>query len=101
MPAKDVYPDLVELVGGVEPIVERARLHLEAGEELKALRLLDVAKTAGTETADALALRVSIYEKMLARSVETYDNMSESGILRATLEATRGRLEERASADAP
>jgi len=92
VPARAVYADLVELVGGAGPLVERAQVHFDAGEGLKALRLLDVAKAAGPETAPALRLRLAILEHMLERSVATYDNMSESGILRATAGQTREAL---------
>jgi len=92
VPARSVYVDLVELAGGTGPLVERAQVHFDAGEGLKALRLLDVAKEAGPETASALALRLTILEGMLERSVATYDNMSESGILRATVGQTRAAL---------
>jgi len=92
VPAKEVYPDLVELIGGTGPIVERAQGYFDVGEELKALRLLDIAKASGPETSPGLQLRLTILEGMLERSVSTHDNMSESGILRATVEATRGRL---------
>jgi len=89
VPTQSVFPDLVELAGGVAPIVARANQRFKDGEELEALRLLDVAKAAGPETQEALGLRLRILEGMLDRSVNTHDNMSESGILRATLEQTR------------
>ncbi len=92
VPAKAVYPDLVEMLGGVEPLIARARGYLDSGEPSKALRLLDVAKSAGPETSAALALRLEILEGMLERSVATHDNMSESGILRAMVEQTRALL---------
>lgn len=92
VPAKAVYPDLVELVGGPAPIVERARRYAAEGEGLMALRLLDVVKAAGPESVPALRVRLSILEEMLERSVSTHDNMSESGILRAMVAQTRGAL---------
>ena len=81
------------VAGGTAPLVARAQTHFDAGEGLKALRLLDVAKAAGPETAPALALRLTILEGMLARSVATHDNMSESGILRAMVGHTKRSLE--------
>lgn len=91
--SREVYPDLVALAGGVEPVVERARQRFEAGDELEALRLLDVAKAAGPEGAKALGLRLAIFEVMLEHSENTYDNMSETGILRASVKQTRKSLE--------
>jgi alkyl sulfatase BDS1-like metallo-beta-lactamase superfamily hydrolase len=93
VPAKEIYPDLVELAGGTETIVARAQKRFDAGEELEALRLLDVAKASGSEGEAALRLRLAIFEKMLARSESTYDNMSETGILRARVKQTREALE--------
>ena len=92
VPARAIYPDLVEMLGGVEPIVTKARGYVDSGEPLKALRLLDVAKSAGPETVAALALRLEILEGMLERAIATHDNMSESGILRAMVEQTRESL---------
>ena len=92
VPATAIYSDLVELVGGTGPVVERAQSHFDSGEGLKALRLLDVAKAAGPEGTAALRLRLAILEGMLERSVATHDNMSESGILRAMVGQTREAL---------
>ncbi|MFK7896669.1 MAG: MBL fold metallo-hydrolase [Myxococcota bacterium] len=92
VPAKRIYPDLVQLAGGAGPIVRRAQSHWDGGRHLEALRLLDVAKTAGPEGRTALRLRLSILESMLESSVSTHDNMSESGILRAMVEQTGAAL---------
>lgn len=97
VPAKRVYPDLVELAGGTQPIIRRAQTHWDAGRELEALRLLDVAKSAGPEGRAALQLRLTVLQHMLARSVATHDNMSESGILRALVGRTQEALDLRAS----
>jgi alkyl sulfatase BDS1-like metallo-beta-lactamase superfamily hydrolase len=93
VPSREIYPDLVELAGGSKAIVARARRRFGAGESLEALRLLDVAKAAGPEGRQALELRLEIFEKLLARSEATYDNMSETGILRASVRQTRASLE--------
>ncbi len=95
VPVKAIYPDLVELIGGADRVVRRAREHHAAGRSLEALRLLDVAKAAAgesVETEAALALRLEIFEQMLAHSLATHDNMSETGILRAMVDATRRSL---------
>ena len=92
VPRQAVFPDLVELAGGTAPIVARAKKSFDKGDELKALRLLDVAKSAGPERRAALELRLAIFEKMLARSVTTHDNMSETGILRASVKQTQTAL---------
>lgn len=94
VPAKAVYPDLVDLVGGADKVVARAEVQYAAGEGLKALRLLDVAKAAGPETRAALTLRLTIYAEMLEASESGFDNMSETGILRALVAQTGKDLEE-------
>ena len=93
VPAKAVYRDVVQMLGGPGPLVDGASAHHAAGRGLEALRLLDIAKAAGPETEAALRLRLTILEEMLAASVAGHDNMSESGILRATVGQTRALLE--------
>lgn len=93
VPAKAVYPELVDLVGGADRVVGRAETLYAGGDGLKALRLLDVAKAAGPETRAALTLRLAILEEMLEASVSGYDNMSETGILRAVVAQTGEALE--------
>jgi len=93
VPAKQVFPDLVELAGGPARVVARAEQHFEAGQPLEALRLLDVAKSAGPEGPAALQLRLAIFQGMLDESLSTHDNMSETGILRASVKRTREALE--------
>ena len=93
VPAKAIYPDVVELLGGPGPLVARASEHHGEGRRLEALRLLDIAKSAGPETEAALRLRLEVLEEMLLVSVEGHDNMSESGILRAMVAQTRQSLE--------
>ncbi|MBW2361111.1 MAG: MBL fold metallo-hydrolase [Deltaproteobacteria bacterium] len=95
VPTKEVYADLVELAGGTDPILARAQRWFDQGEELKALRLLDIAKVSGPEKKTALRLRLAILERMLERAVNTHDNMSETGILRASAKQTRAALEAR------
>jgi alkyl sulfatase BDS1-like metallo-beta-lactamase superfamily hydrolase len=93
VPTRDVFPDLVELAGGTAPIIARAQEYFDRGEELKALRLLDVTKASKPTSKAALGLRLAILERMLDRAVSTYDNMSETGILQANVEQTRAAFE--------
>jgi len=93
VPMKEVFPDLVALAGGSAPIVARAQAFFDRGEALKALRLLDVAKASGPEPKEALRLRLAILQGMLEHSENGLDNMSETGILRASVARTRTALE--------
>ncbi len=81
VPAKAVYPDLVELAGGVEPIVERARGWLDRGDPLRALRLLEVASSEGASDPAVQKLRRAAIQKLLEREMATHRNMSAVGIL--------------------
>lgn len=99
LPAEAVHPDLVELAGGADAVVARARAHYDAGDRLRALRLLDVVKDAGPEPRAGLALRLAILRDLLARSVATHDNMSETGILRARVARAEQALAETSGRD--
>ena len=54
---------------------------------------IDVAKASEPVSKAALGLRLAILEQMLDRAVSTYDNMSETGILRANVKQTRAAIE--------
>jgi alkyl sulfatase BDS1-like metallo-beta-lactamase superfamily hydrolase len=53
-PASSVHADLVELAGGPESLVARARAHLDAGRAVEALHLLDVVLGADPDHRGAL-----------------------------------------------
>ena len=93
VPTKAVFPDLVELAGGPTAVVARAQDWFDQGDEVKALRLLDVAKASGPESRQALRLRLTILKRMLARSVAGHDNASETGILRVGIARMHTALE--------
>lgn len=90
VPPSAVYPDLVELAGGADALAARARLHLERGEPLEALRLLDIASGAKSEA--VLRTRLEALEILLAEARGGLNNYSEVGFLRADMRATRAKL---------
>ena len=92
VPPSAVYPDLVELAGGADALADRARQHLQRGEALEALRLLDNAAVAESEA--VLRTRLAALEILLREAREGLNNYSEVGFLRADLEATRAKLQE-------
>ena len=92
VPPSAVYPDLVELAGGAAALADRARQHLQRGEALEALRLLDIAAVAESEA--VLRTRLAALEILLREAREGLNNYSEVGFLRADLEATRAKLQE-------
>lgn len=66
--ASAIHPDLVELAGGVAPILARARDKLNKGKLLEALHLAEIALTVEPAPADALQLSCDIHEKLLEAS---------------------------------
>jgi len=89
-PASAVSADLVELAGGTDAIVARARAHFEAGRPLHALRLLDVA--AAAEDGAVLRLRIEVLEQLRAEAAAGANNYSEVGLIDAELRETRAKL---------
>jgi alkyl sulfatase BDS1-like metallo-beta-lactamase superfamily hydrolase len=90
VPPDAINGDLVELVGGPDAIARRARVRLEDGRSLEALRLLDVA--AGNENEAVLRVRIEVVEALLAAARAGLNNYSEVGLLEADLGASRRAL---------
>ncbi len=90
VPPTAVNGDLIEMVGGVDPLARRARQYLKQDKPLEAIRLLDIAK--GRETDFVLRTRIEAVEKLLATAKSGLGNYSEIGLLEADLQASRGKL---------
>jgi alkyl sulfatase BDS1-like metallo-beta-lactamase superfamily hydrolase len=67
-PARAVYPDLVELAGGPDPVAKRAQARLDAGEPLEAIHLAEVALAADPGHADAIEACLAAHEALEAES---------------------------------
>lgn len=93
VPTEEVYPDVVDLVGGQQKLVERASIHHDKGRSIEALRLLDIAKSQGYESVGGMSLRASIYQKLLTESQESHNNISLDDILGGALKAAQANLE--------
>ena len=91
VPHEAVHADLVELAGGADALVARARAHFEAGRNLAALRLLDVAAAAGDAPA-VLRLRIEVLERLRERAVRGLNNYSEVSYLAAEIREAREKL---------
>jgi len=63
-----VWPDVVELVGGTGPLIERADTYAQAGRPLQALHLTDIALTQSPGDGDALRVKKAALEALLAAS---------------------------------
>ena len=75
VPPTAVWPDLVELTGGPDALVGRARQHLLAGRPLEAIHLTDIVVGGDPDHAGALDVRRGALGALLERS--TQDNLSE------------------------
>jgi alkyl sulfatase BDS1-like metallo-beta-lactamase superfamily hydrolase len=91
VPPAAVSPDLVELAGGPEPVLARARYHLEAGRPLQAMHLAEAALAAAPASAAALAVKLQATELLLAQS--TRENFSETRWLEAEVRALKAAIE--------
>jgi alkyl sulfatase BDS1-like metallo-beta-lactamase superfamily hydrolase len=77
LPASSVYPDLVKLAGGPEPLLKLALQKVEAGKAVEALHLTDVVLAGDPKNGGALEVRV----KALDYLKEHTENFIETGWL--------------------
>jgi alkyl sulfatase BDS1-like metallo-beta-lactamase superfamily hydrolase len=87
VPPTAVSADLVELAGGPEPVLARARQYLSEGRPLEAMHLAEAALAAAPESAAALRAKLEATELLLARG--TRENFSETRWLEAEVRALR------------
>jgi len=75
VPPSSVWPDVVELVGGTAPLIERADTHAQAGRPLQALHLTDIVLAYSPGDADALRVKQAALKQLL--TVNGRENHSE------------------------
>ncbi len=97
VPHTEVALDLVELAGGVEPVVAAGRARLSAGEPEAALHLVEVALGAEPEDPGALLADIEVHEALLERSGR--ENFWETGWLQHRIDTSRAKLAEQAGGD--
>ena len=68
VPPASVHPDLVELAGGPDAVVKRAREKLEAGAPLEAIHLAEIALAAEPSHPGALEASLAAHERLEASS---------------------------------
>jgi alkyl sulfatase BDS1-like metallo-beta-lactamase superfamily hydrolase len=68
VPPSSVWPDVVELVGGTAPLIQRADAHAQAGRPLQALHLTDIVLAYSPGAADALRVKQAALKQLLAAS---------------------------------
>ena len=95
VPPQAVWPDLIELAGGVEPVMARANDHLGAGRPLEALHLVEMALSIEPDNAAALHGKLDAVTRLLVDNGR--ENFSEVRWLEAEIRDT-GALLDRAGA---
>lgn len=89
LPPSSVYPDLVKLAGGPEPLVKLALEKLEAGKSVEALHLTDVVLAYDEKNNAALEARL----KTLNYLQERCENYVEAGWLDYGIRKAKEKLE--------
>lgn len=92
VPPRDIYGELAELAG-TDPLLARARQHLDAGRPLHALHFIDIVLGGAPEHAAALQMYREAHEELLAESREV-NNAYEQNYLRSIIDETEAALEE-------
>jgi alkyl sulfatase BDS1-like metallo-beta-lactamase superfamily hydrolase len=77
LPPSSVYPDLVKLAGGPEPIVQLALQKLQAGSPVETLHLTDVVLAADPKNRAAIEARLKALDVLRERT----ENYTEAGWL--------------------
>jgi len=91
VPPRAVSPDLVELAGGAEPVLARARKYLGDGRPLEAMHLAEAVLTTAPKSTAALALKLQATELLLTQS--TRENFSETRWLEAEVRSLKSAME--------
>jgi alkyl sulfatase BDS1-like metallo-beta-lactamase superfamily hydrolase len=90
-PPSVVYPDLVTLAGGPDPIATRAAAMLAADDAPGALRMTEAALSLDVTHLPALETRLAALQALRAATT----NINESGWLVTAIEEVEGRIEAR------
>jgi alkyl sulfatase BDS1-like metallo-beta-lactamase superfamily hydrolase len=88
-PPSSIYPDLVKLAGGPEPLVKLALAKLEAGKPVETLHLTDVVLAYDPKNTAALDARLKALNYLQERS----QNFIESGWLAYGIRTTKAKME--------
>jgi len=90
VPASSVHSDLVDLAGGPEAIVARAREHLDAGRPVEALHLLDICQGTAEGHRGVLETRLAALQALAGQAG---GNFSRLGWLRHRISEVKKNLE--------
>jgi alkyl sulfatase BDS1-like metallo-beta-lactamase superfamily hydrolase len=90
VPQRAIWPELVELAGGVDVLAARARAHVDAGEPVEALHYTDIALGVDPGHGGAREAKIAAMELLLERSnQEAYD---EARLLELEIQRERAAL---------
>jgi glyoxylase-like metal-dependent hydrolase (beta-lactamase superfamily II) len=90
VPPQAIWPELLELAGGRELLLARARVHLDASRPLHALQFVDIVLAQEPTDADALQVKLGALEQLLEASGR--ENFSEVRWLEAEIRDTQALL---------
>ncbi len=88
-----MYPDLVELAGGVAPVCKRARQALANNKPVKAIQLVEAALETAPDDKQVLETQLQVLQALLKRAQETEKTFSEIAWLQAEITKVRRKLE--------
>src|SRR5580698_4460603 len=88
LPPSAVYPDLVKLAGGPEPVVRLALEKMDAGKPVEALHLTDVVLACDENNRTALEARLKALDYLREHS----ENYIETGYLEYGIKTTKAKL---------
>jgi alkyl sulfatase BDS1-like metallo-beta-lactamase superfamily hydrolase len=89
-PPSAIYPDLVKLAGGAEPVVKLAMDRVNAGQPVEAVRLTDIVLAGEAGNKPALEARLKALEVLVSRC----KNTNERGWLDYAVRTTKAKLGE-------
>jgi len=89
-PPSAIYPDLVKLAGGAEPVVKLAMDRVNSGQPVEALRLTDIVLAGEAGNKAALEARLKALEILVSRC----KNTNERGWLDYAVRTTKAKLGE-------
>lgn len=91
VPPQAVFPDLIEMAGGIAPVIERASGLLDGGDPLKALHLAEAVLAQDAGNREALEIQLGATELVLGRAGR--ENFSEVRWLEASIRDISAKLE--------
>ncbi len=90
-PVSSIYPDLLELAGGADPLAKRAREMVRRGEAVKALHLTNVVLKNDPRHKEALEARLQALRMLLEKTGNYMETQWLAAAIRQTQEALNNK----------